>query len=66
MSQKWTWSEKDIHKGDKGAILGLLEDLHRFFNGLPRRKKGDEYFSDGPYIGTLNQVLDETPNQVKY
>lgn len=40
MSQKFTWSEKEIFKGKKGPTIGLLEDLHWYFNGLPARKNG--------------------------
>lgn len=51
MSQKWTWKEKDLLRGDTAATLGLLEDLHRFADGLPARKRGAAYHSDGPYLG---------------
>ena len=37
--------------------MGLLEDLHRCFDGLPPRKRGQNYFADGPYLGdTLYSV----------
>ena len=32
-------------------ILGLFEDIHRAFDGLPPRKRGQTYFDDGPYLG---------------
>ena len=47
----------------------MLEDLHRFHDGLPPRKKGPSYHFDGPYLGHLilppsmgeleSQTLDE-------
>ena len=50
MSQKHTWKEKELHKGSKYYLLGLLEDLHRLFDGLPPRIEPN-YYSDGPYFG---------------
>lgn len=38
MSQKYTWSEKEIVKGSKEHILGLLEDMHLLFDGHPPRQ----------------------------
>jgi hypothetical protein len=32
-------------------VIGLLEDIHRCVDGLPPRKRGLNYFSDGPYVG---------------
>ena len=32
-------------------ILGLLEDLYRFYDGLAPRKRGPNYHEDGPYYG---------------
>lgn len=51
MSQKFLWKDEDILKGEYYTILGLLEDLHRFSDGLLRRKRGPEYHKDGPYLG---------------
>jgi hypothetical protein len=51
MSQKFTWAEKEIFEGKIGVILGLFEDLHRCFDGVAPRKRGDNYFYDGPYLG---------------
>ena len=58
MSQKYTWSEKEIVKGNKEHILGLLEDTHLLFDGHPPRQCGESYFDDGPYIGTT-KVYDQ-------
>lgn len=33
------------------VVIGLLEDLHRCFDGMPLRKRGLNYFADGPYLG---------------
>lgn len=51
MSQAFVWKEKEIAAGDLVAILGLLEDLHRYSDGLPPRKRGPDYHKDGPYLG---------------
>lgn len=42
--------EKDIFAGNRFVILGLLEDLRIFYDGLPPRKisQKKEY---GPYLG---------------
>ena len=50
MGQQYVYSEQSICKGDLGAILGLLEDLHRFSDHLPARQRGENYHSDGPYL----------------
>jgi len=52
MSQKFTWTEKQVYEGQRSVVLGLLEDIHRAYNGLPPRKRGQGYFDDGPYIGS--------------
>lgn len=51
MSQKFTWAEKEIFEGKVSAMMGLLEDIHRCFDGINPRKRGPNYFSDGPYMG---------------
>lgn len=57
MSQKFTWAEREIYEGQLNIVIGLLEDLHRCFDGMAPRKRGPNYFSDGPYVGdTLYQV----------
>lgn len=55
MSQKYVYSAKEIYKGCSGVILGLFEDMHRCINGLPARKSGDEYYSDGPYLPKIEK-----------
>lgn len=50
MSQKYTWSERDIYKGNYCVLLGLLEDIMRWTDGLPQRKNGPDYHRDGPYL----------------
>ncbi|KAJ4460560.1 hypothetical protein PAPYR_3192 [Paratrimastix pyriformis] len=37
MSQRYVWCEDEILHGDRNAILGLLEDMHRCYDGLPPR-----------------------------
>jgi len=62
MAQRYLWREKDIYTGNKYILLGLLEDLHRFFDGLPPRTNPN-YFLEGPYIpkrdDNLTQKLKE-------
>jgi len=53
MGQKYLWKEKEIAKGNKYVLVGLLEDLHRLYNGEPARKNPN-YFGEGPYIPTSN------------
>ena len=55
MSQKFTWTEKQVYECRRSVILGLLEDIHRIFDGLPPRKRGKTYFDDGPYLGVRFQ-----------
>lgn len=31
---RYFWSEKEIFKGDRGAIFGLLETLHKYYDGI--------------------------------
>eukprot|EP00347_Sterkiella_histriomuscorum_P018003 403347156 len=67
MSQKFTWAEKEINEGQMNIMIGLLEDLHRCFDGLAPRKRGPNYFSDGPYIGdTLYQVQPYLKHKIQY
>lgn len=49
MSRKFLWRVEDIVDCQKLQIIGLLEDMHRLADGLPRRRDPD-YFEDGPYI----------------
>ena len=51
--QKYLWKEKEICKGNKYIVVGLLEDMHRFYNGLPARRNPN-YFGEGPYISSNN------------
>ena len=60
MSQKFLWDEKNIVCNlERASILGLLEDLHRFSDGLPARRCNNSisntgaYFFDGPYLGSV-------------
>ena len=48
MSQKYTWKEKELHRGDLSVIFGLLEDLHKFSDGIPQKS----HHSPRPYMGT--------------
>ena len=53
MGQKYLWKDKEIAKGNKYVLVGLLEDLHRLYNGEPPRKNPN-YFGEGPYIPASN------------
>lgn len=63
MSQKFTWSEKEIFECKIKVFVGLLEDLHRCVDGEPQRKTGQNYFKDGPYFG---DTLDYEQPYLKY
>ena len=39
----------------RSVVLGLFEDIHRAYDGLPPRKRGQTYFDDGPYLGARYQ-----------
>lgn len=49
MSRKWLWRCDKIYERDFMSCIGLLEDLHRFADGLPKRSEKN-YYKDGPYI----------------
>lgn len=67
MSQKFTWTEREIFEGKISVFIGLLEDLHRCFDGLPPRKRGLNYFKDGPYLGdTLYDTTEKTVEKVEH
>ena len=51
MSKGYLWEPIQILKCNSSYIIALLEDLHRFSAGLPPRKMGDDYHSDGPFYG---------------
>ena len=56
MSQKFLFKGEELAKGNFLVALGLLEDVHRFYDGLPARKRGPHYHSDGPYLGKKTRV----------
>ena len=31
---RYLWSEKEVFKGNRGVIFGLLEELHKYFDGV--------------------------------
>ena len=47
IGQKFIWKSKEILNEDRNIILGLLEDVFRYFMGIPARE-GENYFADGP------------------
>jgi len=49
MGQRYLWKEREIYNGNKFILLGLLEDLHRFFDGTAPRANPN-YFLEGPYV----------------
>lgn len=61
MSQKYTWSEREISKGNRECIIGLLEDMHILFDGHPPRKAGPNYFENGPHIGRVYDQIQRQP-----
>lgn len=60
MSRRFLWKVDALVSPDFDTCLGLLEDLHRYSDGLPVREDPD-YFKDGPYLpkasrtGAVNQ-----------
>lgn len=62
MGQKFTSREQDILNGNKQAMLGLLEDLHRYFDGKEPRQ-GSNYFAEGPYYGEQSQLEMMSPER---
>jgi hypothetical protein len=64
MSQKFLWQVKEIAEGKFSVILGLLEDLFRFYEGLPARKRGPNYHSDGPFLGKRMRKDDVSPLRI--
>lgn len=52
MSQKYTWTEREIARGNRECMIGLLEDMHILFDGYPPRQAG-RYFENGPHIGRV-------------
>lgn len=61
MSQKYTWSEREIHKGNREHMIGLLEDMHILFDGYPPRQAGKNYFENGPHIGKAYDQMSRKP-----
>eukprot|EP01028_Stygiella_incarcerata_P008827 TRINITY_DN396_c0_g1_i3.p1 TRINITY_DN396_c0_g1~~TRINITY_DN396_c0_g1_i3.p1 ORF type:complete len:1114 (+),score=328.12 TRINITY_DN396_c0_g1_i3:2593-5934(+) len=57
MSQRYLWSEQQIRKGDKVVILGLLEDLHRCYDGQPPRSSFEDVANEEePYFGEFENA----------
>jgi len=46
ISHKYLWNEKEIYKGDISIILGLFEDLHKYYDGIKDTGKTGK-----PYLG---------------
>lgn len=61
MSQRYTWAERDIAKGSREHIIGLLEDMHILFDGYPPRQCGPNYFENGPHIGKVFDQMNRKP-----
>jgi hypothetical protein len=56
MPQKYLWNEREIHKGNRTYLLGLLEDMHRMSDGECIQKRGS-ISSLGPYTGSSFEKL---------
>lgn len=50
ISQQYIREPHKIYEGDFTFIMLFLEDLHRMHAGLPTRKRGKSYHTDGPFI----------------
>ena len=44
-NKKYLWSEKEVLKGDRGTILGLLEQLYKYYEILNKKEKKSQYLS---------------------
>jgi hypothetical protein len=62
MSQKFLFRVEELAEGNHLVTLGILEDLHRFYDGLPARKRGPNYHLDGPYLGKKSSRLSPLRN----
>lgn len=56
MSRKFLWGIENFVENDFNYCVGLLEDMHRYNDGLLRRED-PEYFIDGPYLGGGQKIL---------
>ncbi len=51
ISHRYLWSEREIYKGDRGIILGLLEDLHKYQDGVADSSPYVTAAAPAPYCG---------------
>ena len=65
MSQRFLWSERELYKGDRGAILGLLEDLHRYYDGVKTDSSKPYYGVQDPMLNSSNEkaILGQSQKQ---
>ena len=49
MGQRYLWKEKEIYDGSRYIILGLLQDIHQFTDGVKPRASYN-YYLEGLYI----------------
>ena len=49
MGQRYLWKEKEIYDGNRYVILGLLQDIHQFADGIKPRASYN-YYLEGLYI----------------
>jgi len=55
VERRFLWSEKQIYKGDRDVMLGLLEDLHKFDDKV-------KWNGPGPYYGKYEIMKLKTSN----
>jgi len=55
ISHKWLWSEKEIFKGNRGAMFAVLEELHKFFDGVCDKEDPSKLRKIQPYIGVTRE-----------
>lgn len=48
VNRRYLWSEKELFNGDRGTILGLLEVLHRYYDGVTVEMPATPYL--GKYV----------------
>jgi hypothetical protein len=51
MTSEFLWRDQEILDGDKNIMLGLLEDIHRFYDKVPARSSASS--RNVPYLGKI-------------
>ena len=64
MSQRFLWAEEEIQAGNSVVILGLLEDIHRMYDGQPARSNMPRSgIKESPYLGEFESQVRNMDSQ---